>query len=101
MSASGPNALGECAVAHGPPARYIMRHMDIRFSRHAQRRASLYGIPQHAIRDVLAAAALAQGQQTIVAQIAGCALPVKVVVVVEGEVATVVTSYPVARGRKP
>ena len=72
--------------------------MEIKLSRHARRRAKLYGISPSTISEVLTGTTLSQGGQEIVDDVEGLAYPLKIVVSIEGDVATVVTAYPVKRG---
>ncbi|MEW6668395.1 MAG: hypothetical protein AB1512_24550 [Thermodesulfobacteriota bacterium] len=74
--------------------------MSIEFSRHAKRRARLYGIPESVILDILAEMDLPQGEHEILRDVAGFRYPLKIVVSVEGGMATVVTNYPLKKGRK-
>jgi hypothetical protein len=72
--------------------------VEIKLSRHVRRRAKLYGISPSTISKVLTGTTLSQGGQEIVADVEGLAYPLKIVVSTEGDVATVVTAYPVKRG---
>ena len=72
--------------------------MEIKLSRHARRRARLYGISPSIISDVLAGRDLSQGNQQIVVDVAGVAYPLKIVIFRKGDIATVVTAYPLKRG---
>ncbi len=72
--------------------------MEIKLSRHGRRRAKLYGISPSTISEVLTRTTLSQGSQEIVVDVAGLAYPLKIVVSTEGDIATVVTAYPVKRG---
>lgn len=72
--------------------------MEIKLSRHARRRARLYGISPSTISGVLTGRNLSRGNQEIVVDVPGLAYPLKIVVFVEGEMITVVTAYPVKRG---
>lgn len=74
--------------------------MIIKFSRHAKRRAKLYKISESAIRKILEAADLDEGEYELVKDISGSKFPIKIVVVVEEEVATVVTNYPLKKERR-
>ncbi len=74
--------------------------MKVKFSRHAKRRRKLYKIPEPAIRKVLRQLKLAQGEQEVTKDIPGFDLPIKIVVTVEGELVTVITNYPLEKGRK-
>ena len=73
--------------------------MQIHFSRHAKRRARLYNIAESNIVNVLNARKLSQGEHEIVEKIAGIGFPVKIVVHVEDDIITVITSYPLKKGR--
>ena len=73
--------------------------MNIRFSRHARRRARLYKIQESIVEDVLCGANLVSGENEVIKNIPGYRYPVKIVAVVEGDVITVVTNYPLKKGR--
>jgi len=75
--------------------------MTVKFSRHARRRADLYKIPQSTILTMLSERPLGPGIHEIIERVEGFKFPLKVVVVVEGDVVTVITSYPLKKGRKP
>ena len=75
--------------------------MEVRFSRHARRRADLYKIPELTILDILHETELAPGVHEIVRNVEGMKFPLKLVVAVEHDIITVVTSYPLRKGRKP
>ena len=72
--------------------------MNIKFSRHAKRRAKLYKIPEPAIVDVLKSVKLGQGEHEIIGDIIGFQYPLKIVVSVKGDTVTVVTNYPLKKG---
>ncbi len=74
--------------------------MTIKFSRHAQRRAKLYKIPEAAIRKELEVGDLDDGEHEFIKHVSGFKFPIKIVVVVEEDVATVVTNYPLKKGRR-
>jgi hypothetical protein len=74
--------------------------MKIKFSRHAKRRASLYKIPESVISIILTDMNLRQGEHEIIQDVAGFQYPLKIVVSVAGETATVITNYPLKKGRK-
>jgi len=74
--------------------------MKIKFSRHAKRRASLYKIPEPIISEILAGMNLSQGEHEIIRDVAGFRYPLKIVVSVAGDTATVITNYPLKKGRK-
>lgn len=73
--------------------------MKIKFSRHAKRRASLYKIPESIISTILIGMNLRQGEHEIIQDVAGFQYPLKIVVSVAGETATVITNYPLKKGR--
>ncbi len=73
--------------------------MDIMFSRHAKRRAKLYGIPESKVTDILANMNLHQGEHEIIKDI-GQKYPLKIVVSVEKDTLSVITNYPLKKGRK-
>lgn len=72
--------------------------MELSFSRHAKRRAKLYGIPESTITDILNKVNLPQGKHEMVKDVAGFGYPLKLVVSVEGDTVTVVTNYPLKKG---
>jgi hypothetical protein len=74
--------------------------MDIKFSRHAKRRAKLYGISETTITDVLRNMNVHQGEHVIIKGVHGCKYPLKIVVSVKEDLITVVTNYPLKKGRK-
>jgi hypothetical protein len=75
--------------------------MAVKFSRHARRRADLYKIPQSTILAILSGRLLHLGIHEVVEKVEGFKYPLKVVVAVEDDVVTVITSYPLKKGRKP
>jgi len=74
--------------------------MIIKFSRHAKRRAKLYGIAESTITAILASMDLHQGEHEIIKNVEGMAYPLKIVVSVETDTATIITNYPLKKGRK-
>lgn len=74
--------------------------MNIKFSRHAKRRAKLYGIPESSVLTILANMNMRQGEHEIIKKVADMAYPLKIVVYVEKDTITVITSYPLKKGRK-
>jgi hypothetical protein len=72
--------------------------MEIRFSRHAKRRAKLYSIPESTVEQIIAKANLAVGENEIIELVPGFKFPLKIVAVLEGQVATIITSYPLKKG---
>lgn len=73
---------------------------NITFSRHAKRRAKLYGIPESVIADILSKTKLKPGRQTVVKEVPDFAFPLKIVVFVEGKTMIVVTAYILKKGLK-
>jgi len=61
----------------------------------------LYGISESMVRDILTNMHLSHGQHIIINQIEKFIYPVKMVVSVEGSIITVVTAYPLKKGRNP
>ncbi|OGP95207.1 MAG: hypothetical protein A2157_06600 [Deltaproteobacteria bacterium RBG_16_47_11] len=74
--------------------------MKIKFSRHAKRRAKLYEIPESIITGILTNMNLHQGEREIIKDVEGIKYPLKVVVSVEKHLTTVITNYPLKKGRK-
>lgn len=73
--------------------------MKIVFSRHANRRAQLYCIDKSAIIKILESQTLSYGRNDILVSIDGLAFQVKIVALVENDIITVLTNYPLKRGR--
>ncbi len=74
--------------------------MKIIFSRHAKRRAKLYKIPEDLIRDVISEKNLPDGKHELIEKLSVVEYPVKIIVVIEMEVGTVVTNYPLKKGNE-
>ena len=75
--------------------------MKTRFPRHAKRRAKLYNISESIILKVLEGKDLShQGTYEIVKDVEGFKYPLKVVTAVENDIITIVTNYPLKKGRK-
>ena len=75
--------------------------MKIEFSRHAKRRAKLYNISEFVILRVLENKNLShQGINEIVENVEGFKYPMKIVVAIENDILTIVTNYPLKKGRK-
>jgi hypothetical protein len=72
--------------------------MEIRFSRHAKRRAKLYDIPESTVERIIANANLADGENQIIELAPGFKFPLKIIAVLEGQVITVITTYPLKKG---
>jgi hypothetical protein len=73
--------------------------MKLRFSRYAKRRAKLYKIPESIISTILTGMELPQGEHEIIQNMVEFRYPLKIVVSVARETATVITAYPVKKGR--
>lgn len=74
--------------------------MKIKFSRHSKRRGKLYKISEATIIDILTSVNLRQGEQEIVKDVVGFKYPLKIVVAVEKDITTVITNYPLKKGKK-
>jgi hypothetical protein len=73
---------------------------EIRFSRHARRRVRLYKIPESIVCEILAGMRLRAGEHEIIRIVSGFQYPLKIVFSVEGDTITVMTTYPLKRGRR-
>ena len=71
--------------------------MKIEFSRHARRRAKLYRIPESTVEAIVSEKCRPEGQHELVVDVPEMRYPSKVVVVVEGDVCTVITNYPLKK----
>ena len=71
--------------------------MRIQFSRHAKRRARLYKLPESLIEQALLGAKLIEGENTILTNMPGIIYPVKIVIVLENQTATIITNYPMKK----
>ena len=71
----------------------------IKFSRHAKRRAKLYDIPEITIEKILADLDLHEGEHELIKEVPGFKYPIKIVVSVENNIMTVITNYPLKKGR--
>ncbi len=74
--------------------------MNIRFSKHADIRAKLYGIPESIVTDILADINLHPGEHVIIKEVGEFKYPLKIVVSVERDAITVITNYPMKKVRK-
>ena len=74
--------------------------MEIKFSRHAKRRAKLYKIPEATILKILERKELTQGTHEIIENVEGFKYPLKIVVAVKDDIMTIITDYPLKKGRK-
>ncbi len=73
--------------------------MEIKFSRHAKRRLKLYGISEATVSAILAKMKLSQGEHEIIKNI-GQKYPLKIIVSVQKDTVSVITNYPLKKGRK-
>lgn len=73
--------------------------MEINLSRHAKRRARLYGIPEATVSAILSKMNLPQGEHEIIKDV-GQKYPLKIVVSVNKDTVSVITNYPLKKGRK-
>jgi len=74
--------------------------VKIKFSRHSKRRGKLYKISEATIIDILTSVNLRQGEQEIVKDVVGFKYPLKIIVAVEKDITTVITNYPLKKGKK-
>jgi len=74
--------------------------VDINFTRHAKRRAKLYGISLETITGIVADMNLREGSHTITKKVSGLRFSLKIVLVVKDAAATIITAYPLKRGIK-
>jgi len=74
--------------------------MVINFSRHAKRRARLYTIPELTVEEILRGLDLHDGEHELIRDIPGFKYPIKIVVSVESNIVTVITNYPLKKGRR-
>ena len=72
--------------------------MNVKFSRHAKRRAKLYEIPKIIIEEILATCELVDGKHVLIKDVAGFKFPIKIIVSIESSNVTVVTIYPLKKG---
>ncbi|MEK6766400.1 MAG: hypothetical protein AABY49_09290 [Planctomycetota bacterium] len=73
--------------------------MRIKFSRHAKRRAKLYKIPESMVEKILEGLDLTDGEHEIIRNVSGFKYPIKIVFAVENDIMTVITNYPLKKGR--
>ncbi len=74
--------------------------MIIKFSRHAKRRSKLYDISQQTIEKIIENSNIDEGKHELIEDVSGFKYPIKIVVSVEGNIVTVITNYPLKKGRK-
>jgi hypothetical protein len=73
--------------------------VKIKFSRHAKRKTNLYKIPESVVEEILKDSELDDGQHQIIRNVIGFKYPIKVIVSVERSAMTVITNYPLKKGR--
>lgn len=73
--------------------------MQIRFSRHARRRAKLYALPEDELRKRLELSPLPGGRHEITISIPSITLPVRLIVDINSDIITVISNYPLKKGR--
>jgi hypothetical protein len=73
--------------------------VNIIFSRHAKRRAKLYKISEDLIEKSIEKSELNEGIQEIINEIDGLSFPLKIVLSVEKNIITVITNYPLKKGK--
>ncbi len=73
--------------------------MIVKFSRHARRRAKLYNISESMVEIILEGLDLSDGEHEIIRNISGFKYPIKIVFAVENDIVTVITNYPLKKGR--
>jgi hypothetical protein len=104
----GEPPLGLRAVASASPVnRYPSEKssddesgiVQVKFSRHAKRRGALYRIPESTVLAILEEKILSPGIHEIIEKVEGFKYPLKLVVSVEDDIITVITSYPLKKGR--
>jgi hypothetical protein len=74
--------------------------VKIKFSRHAKRRSKLYRIPESTIIGILKPMKFSPGEHEIIKKVEGFKCPLKIVIAVEDDTITVITNYPLKKGRK-
>jgi sulfur carrier protein ThiS len=60
----------------------------------------MYNIPETTIEEILKDLDFQDGEHEIIKDVQGFEYPIKVVVSVEGDMLTVITSYPLKKGRR-
>ena len=74
--------------------------MEIKFSRHAKRRAKLYGIAESTIVNILTSVNLRQGDNEIIKDVPGFNYSLKIIASFDKGGTTVITNYPLKKGRR-
>lgn len=72
--------------------------MEIKFSRHAKRRAKLYQISESTVISILENREFSPGEHEIVEPIDNYYYPLKIIIAVEDQTITVITNYPLKKG---
>ena len=71
--------------------------MIVKFSRHAKRRAKLYKIAESMVKKILEDSDLSDGEHEVIRNVSGFKYPIKIVVLVENDIVTVITNYPLKK----
>jgi len=74
--------------------------VQIKFSRHAKRRAKLYKIPESVLIKILEGKELTKKTHEIIENAEGFKYPLKIVIALEDDIIKVITTYPLKKGRK-
>jgi hypothetical protein len=73
--------------------------VDIKFSKHAQKRAKLYGISESKVTNIFTDMNLPPGEHIIIKDVRGLKYPLKIVVSVEKNIVMVITNNPLKKAR--
>jgi hypothetical protein len=71
--------------------------MEIKFSRHAKRRAKLYQILESTVISILKDRKFTLEKPEIVQTVDNCYYPLKIIIVVDNQTITVITNYPLKK----
>ena len=74
--------------------------MKIKLSSHSKRRAKLYNIQQTTLLTILKDINLPEGKHDIIKDVKGFKYPLKIVIDIQKEIMTVITNYPLKKGKK-
>lgn len=74
--------------------------MEIKFSRHAKKRAKLYNIHESTIMNILKGKEILPGTNKIIEKVEGFKYPLKNVITSKDDIITVITNYPLKKRRK-
>ena len=80
--------------------KLITTLMKIKFSRHAKSRARLYKISESVISEILKKMEFSHGRNEIIKKAAGFKFPLKIIVDMKNDILTVVTTYPLRKGKE-